>query len=145
MSDFDIVPSAARHSLSELPVLLPTDRQVLERLLLLAPDVAVSTAAAVVRAHQPELVDVIFGEQPKRPLAEVGQLARALVYLGLAMAAPGQGKILPLLTRDHIGRSRALARFGQANQLAVGPSDSLSFESLAIPDPELREVLNALV
>ncbi|HLG51033.1 MAG TPA: hypothetical protein VKY56_05270 [Chloroflexota bacterium] len=139
----EIFRSVDLTSLQTLPQLTRRDREVLERLLWLAPDVAVSTAAAVLRAHLPELHAALFADR-QRP--EIGQLARALVYLGLAMAAPAQGKILPVLTREDLHQAdrqvaERLARWSAASFL--GAQELVAAET--IPDPELRALLDALV
>lgn len=146
MTDYSLEPIADASSLGRLPELRAQDRQVLERLLWLAPDVAVSTAAAVVRTHQPDLHESMFGRDARRETPLVGNLARALVYLGLAMAAPVQGKLLPILGAGRLKQTRAnaMARFVVWQQAArVGASGAL--EKDAIPDPELRAVLDALI
>ncbi|HVC33687.1 MAG TPA: hypothetical protein VNL16_09280 [Chloroflexota bacterium] len=139
----EIFRSADWRSLQSLPTLTRQDRETLERILWLAPDVALATAAAVVRSHLPELHDALF---PARQWPEVSQLARALVYLGLAMSAPGQGKILPLLSKDDLRQadrqvSVRLAQWGRAALIGVQEV----VESDAIPDPELRALLDVLI
>lgn len=146
MANNDIARSADLQSLKVLPNLTPADREVLERLILLAPEVAISTAAAVVRQHQPDLHELIFKRGPERESAEIAPLARALVYLGLAVAAPGQGKILPTLRKDHLRQAQdqvisRLALWGQA--LLRG--GLLTVQADAVPDPELRGVLDSLI
>lgn len=146
MADHEIFRGADSQALRTLPQLTEADRVVLERILRLAPDVAVSTAAAVIRQHQPDLHEMIFRKGPEPVSAEVAPLARALVYLGLAVAAPGQGKLLPTLSRERVrqalGQVRGrLSLWGQA-ALTDGPR---SVEAAAVPDPELRQVLDALV
>src|SRR5579871_5812776 len=95
--------------LATLPRLTAADRGVLERLLWLAPEVALATAAAVIRTNQPELHELLFGRESGRKSAapDVGKLARALVYLGLATVAPKQGKILPILAAGHLREAQA--------------------------------------
>lgn len=139
----EIFRSADLRSLQSLPTLARTDRETLEKMLWLAPDVAISTAAAVVRSHLPDLYSVLF---PNRKAPEIGQLARALVYLGLAMSAPGQGKILPILSKADLRQadrqvSTRLAQWGRAAFLGA----SGLAESDAIPDPELRTLVDVLV
>ncbi len=139
----EIFRSADLRSLQTLPTLTRQDRESLEKVLWLAPDVAVSTAAAIVRSHLPDLYDVLF---PNRKAPEIGQLARALVYLGLAMSAPGQGKILPILTKNDLRQAdrqvaTRLAQWGRAAFIGA----SALVESDAVPDPELRALLDALV
>ena len=135
-----------RDSLQTLPRLTPRDRQALERILWLAPDVAVSTASAVLRSNQPQIERLLFAERRAGPVAQLGTLARALCYLALAMSAPGQGKILPILTPDHIRQANdhvrvLLQSWGRAT--AIGARELV--ESEAIPDVELRGLLDALV
>ncbi|HLH75144.1 MAG TPA: hypothetical protein VKX96_17835, partial [Chloroflexota bacterium] len=137
---------ADRESLQSLPRLTPQDRQALEHILWLAPDVAISTASAVLRSNQPQIQQLLFAERRPGPVAQVGMLARALCYLGLAMSAPGQGKILPILTREHIrqvdDRVRVLLQsWGRAT--LIGTREMV--ESEVIPDRELRGLLDALV
>lgn len=139
----EISRSADRRSLQSLPRLRQQDREALERMLWLAPDVALATAAAVVRSHLPEVHDLLF---PPRKGPEIGQLARALIYLGLAMAAPGQGKILPILTKDDVRRAdqQVAVRLAQWGRAAfIGAQDLVASE--AVPDPELRALLDVLV
>ncbi len=139
----EILRSADLHDLQSLPTLTRADRETLERLLWLAPDVALATASAVVRSHLPELHDLLF---PDRKLPEIGQLARALVYLGLAMSAPGQGKILPILSREDLKRAdrQVAVRLAQWGRAAFIGAQEL-VESDAVPDPELRVLLDVLV
>lgn len=139
----EIYRSVDLHTLQSLPKLTAKDREALERILWLAPDVALATAAAVVRSHLPDVHEALFprGKQPSLP-----QLARALVYLGLAMSAPVQGKILPILSAEDLrGADRQvsvrLAQWGRA--AFIGAQDVV--ESDAIPDPELRALLDVLV
>lgn len=146
MANNDIQRSADLRSLKTLPMLTTADREVLEQLILLAPEVAISTAAAVIRQHQPDLHELIFQRGPERESAEIAPLARALIYLGLAVAAPGQGKILPTLRRDHVQEARGqvvnrLALWGQA---AIH-GGLLTIQADAVPDPELRQVLDSLI
>ncbi len=146
MFEPEIQRSASLESLRTLPRLTPTERQVLERLLVLAPDVAVATASAVVQAHQRDLHDLIFPSGRESHLPEVARLARVLVYLGLAMAAPGQGKLMPILRQDHLRRAQAqhglrLAAWGQAARRG----QRAAAEAAAVPDPELRRVLEVLI
>jgi hypothetical protein len=148
MPDYEIFRAADRESLQTLPRLRPEDREVLERLLWLAPDVAIATASAVVRTHQPNLHELLFArgrERPREPTA-IGHLARALVYLGLAMAAPAQGRILPTLTADHLSTAHAIAqaRFDLWTHPAHAGADDWFMEN-AMPDPELRAVVETLV
>lgn len=139
----EIYRSADLQALQSLPTLSPRDRETLERVLWLAPDVALATASAIVRSHLPDLHDALF---PDRRAPEIGQLARALVYLGLAMAAPGQGKILPILHREDLRQADRqvavrLAQWGRAAFLGA----QAVVESDAVPDPELRKLLDILV
>jgi|GEM_PF-2846808 len=146
MANHDLFPAADGPSLRTLPKLTASDRAVLEEMLHLAPDVAVSTAAAVVRQHQPDLHELIFLKGPERGAAEIAPLARALVYLGLAVAAPGQGKILPTLSRDHLQRAFGQVRVRLALWGQASVTDGLvTVEADAVPDPELRRVIEALV
>jgi hypothetical protein len=143
MSDFEIFRSADLSSLRTLPRLTRTDGESLERLLLLAPDVALATASAVIRTHQPDLHELLF-PQRDRERPEIGKLARAVVYLGLAIAAPGQGRIIPILTKAHLRDAQAQVRTRLALWTgAVGGRDLLENDSL--PDPELRRVVDLLV
>lgn len=139
----EIFRSADLRSLQSLPRLTRPDRETLEKVLWLAPDVAISTAAAVVRSHLPDLHDVLF---PNRKAPEIGQLARALVYLGLAMSAPGQGKILPILSKADLRQAdrQVATRLAQWGRAAFLGAQGL-VESDAIPDPELRALLDVLV
>jgi hypothetical protein len=148
MSDFHLARITDLRALTTLPRLAPSDGEVLDRLLWLAPEVALSTAAAVIRTNQPELHELLFGRRDGRNAEppDVGKLARALVYLGLATAAPKQGKILPILAAEHLRAMRAdvplrVARWGQA--AAVGRSRLLEEEIL--PDGELRNLVGTLV
>jgi hypothetical protein len=146
MPDHDLYRSVNREALQTLPRLTRGDRDVLERLLWLAPDVAVATAAAVVRTHQPELHDLLFAPDRERKVPPIAYLARAIVYLGLAMAAPVQGRILPILTPEHLRQARiqAHARFALWSQPALTARREL-LEAEAVPDAELRAVLGASI
>jgi hypothetical protein len=139
----EVFRSADLFELQSLPKLTRQDRETLERMLWLAPDVALSTASAVVRSHMPDLHGLLFPDR-KRP--EIGQLARALVYLGLAMSAPGQGKILPILSKEDLRRAdrQVAVRLAQWGRAAFIGAHEL-VESDEIPDPELRVLLNVLV
>ena len=139
----EIFRSADLRSLQSLPKLTRQDRETLEKVLWLAPDVAISTAAAVVRSHLPDLHEVLF---PNRKAPEIGQLARALVYLGLAMSAPGQGKILPILSKADLRQAdrQVASRLAQWGRAAFLGAQGL-VESDAVPDPELRALLDVLV
>ncbi len=139
----EILRSADLHDLQSLPTLTRSDRETLERMLWLAPDVALATASAVVRSHLPDLHDLLF---PDRKLPEIGQLARALVYLGLAMSAPGQGKILPILSKADLRRAdrQVAVRLAQWGRAAFIGAQEL-VESDAVPDPEVRALLDVLV
>ncbi|MGH2461257.1 MAG: hypothetical protein ACRDIY_20555, partial [Chloroflexota bacterium] len=83
---------------------------------------------------------------PNRKAPEIGQLARALVYLGLAMSAPGQGKILPILSKADLRQAdrQVATRLAQWGRAAFLGAQGL-VESDAIPDVELRALLDALV
>jgi hypothetical protein len=148
MADSPIYRLTNLESLATLPLLTPDERGVLERLLWLAPEVALATASAVVRTNQPELYEILFGkghgQKPEPP--HVGKLARALVYLGLATAAPKQGRILPILNAGHLreARDQVPLRIGLWRQAdAVGQARLVEAELL--PDPELRQIVGALV
>ncbi|HEX5415154.1 MAG TPA: hypothetical protein VFZ25_05765 [Chloroflexota bacterium] len=146
MPNHEIFRAADSQALKTLPQLTEADRAVLEQLLRLAPDVAVSTAAAVIRQHQPDLHELIFRKGPEPASADVAPLARGLIYLGLAIAAPGQGKLLPTLNRERIQRALGQVRVRLALWGQAALSDGLvSVEADAVPDPELRRVLDALV
>lgn len=145
MADSPIQRSADFGSLGTLPVLGESDRDSLERLLWMAPDVAWSTAAAVIRSHQAEAHEAITGRPDDRSDPEVARLARSLVYLGLAIAAPGQGKLLPTLSKDAVQRARAQTTQHVKLWQAAGLIDRRSgIEEDALPDRELRSVLRAL-
>jgi len=139
----EIFRSADLRALQSLPTLTPKDRETLERILWLAPDVALATASAIVRSHLPDVHDLLF---PDRRLPEIGQLARSLVYLGLAIAAPGQGRILPTLSKDDVRQAdrQVAARLAQWGRAAFIGAQGI-VESDEIPDAELRALLNVLV
>jgi hypothetical protein len=148
MADHEIYRLSDVASLATLPLLTPEDGGVLERLLWLAPEVALATATAVVRTNQPELHEILFGRghgrRPEPP--DIGKLARALVYLGLATAAPRQGRILPILDSSHLREAQEqvplrVALWRQAD--AVGQAEVVEGELL--PDPELRKIVGVLV
>jgi hypothetical protein len=148
MADSPIYRLTNLASLATLPRLLSDERGVLERLLWLAPEVALATASAVVRTNQPELYEILFGKGPgqKPEPPDVGKLARALVYLGLATAAPKQGRILPILSSSHLrqARDQVPLRIGLWRQAdAVGQAQLAEAELL--PDPELRQIIGTLV
>ena len=146
MSDLTIHHGADFGSLGTLPSLAQSDRETLERLLWMAPDVALSTAAAVIRTHQADAHEIILGKPKDRSDPEFARLARALVYLGLAIAAPGQGKLLPILSKETTERARAYAAHHFSRWNAAGLIDRRGgIEEDGLPDPQLRIVLEALV
>src|SRR5581483_9571715 len=97
MDEANLIPGADVDALRQLPHLTEADRTVLERLILMAPEMAVATASAVLRTHQGDLHDLFFPQQQARRSPRVGRLSAALVYLALAMSAPAQGKFMPVL------------------------------------------------
>lgn len=143
MTGPEIHRSADLESLRELPRLTERDRQVLERLVVMVPETAIATASAVLRTHQGDLHDALFPRQRGPHGPAIGALAAALVYLGLAMSAPGQGKILPILSPNDVQVARRLARDRFA-RLAM-PSDVLVDEREGIPDRELVRLLDTFV
>jgi hypothetical protein len=145
MADSQIQRGADFGSLGTLPSLTEADRLPLERLLWMAPDVAWSTAAAVIRSHQAEAHELITGQPRDRSDPEIARLARSMVYLGLAIAAPGQGKLLPTLSKEAVQRARAQAAQHFALWNAAGLVNRRGgVEEDGLPDPELRLILLAL-
>ncbi len=143
MTDLYRVPDLK--SLQTLPTLTARDRAVLERLVLLTPETALATASAILRTHQGDLHDLLFppGRPGQRP--GLGAFAAALVYLALAMAAPAQGKLLPLLAARDVQAARQLAQRRLAEFGTAPPPQADEVAATLIPDPELVQVLEALI
>ena len=143
MADPNLIHGADPESLRRLPRLSAADREVLERLILLAPEMAVATASAGLRTHQGDLHDLFFPPSRRRRGPRVGRLAGALVYLALAMSAPSQGKFLPILsTRDFQVARRFADHLLEVQTRGEGPQGGFALGDL-VPDQELVGLLKA--